>query len=41
MIRKLLFLSQILNARELGSKNDLSDARFDGLFQKTLAWKLN
>ena len=39
MIRKLLFLSQILNARELGSKNDLSDARFDGLFQKTLAFE--
>ena len=39
MIRKLLFLSQILNARELGSKNDPSDARFDGLFQKTLAFE--
>ena len=39
MIRKLLFLSQILNARELGSKKDPSDERFDGLFQKTLAFE--
>lgn len=39
MILKLLFLSQISNARELGSKNDLPDARFDGLFQKTIAFE--